>query len=79
MGRREVRAKTRNVMLTNNNKFEWKTDAELNYRIQKANQIYCQIVGLGVTCSSRDPRFVGSNPTEVDNFFQDVKILNTSL
>ena len=35
--------------------------------------------GLGVMCSPRDPRFVGSNPTEVDGFIQDVKILNTSL
>ena len=35
-------------------------------------------VGLGVTCSPRDPRFAGSNPAEVDGFFQDVKILNTS-
>ena len=34
--------------------------------------------GLGVTCSPRDPRFAGSNPTEVDTFFQDVKILSTS-
>ena len=34
--------------------------------------------GLGVTCSPRDPRFAGSNPAEVDGFFQDVKILNTS-
>ena len=34
--------------------------------------------GLGKTCSSRDPTFVGSNPAEVDNFFQDVKILSTS-
>ena len=35
--------------------------------------------GLGVTCSPRDPRFAGSNPTEVDGFFfQDVKILSTS-
>ena len=25
--------------------------------------------GLGVTCSPRDPRFAGSNPTEVDGFF----------
>ena len=28
--------------------------------------------------SPRDPRFVGSNPAEVEEFFQDVKILNTS-
>ena len=33
--------------------------------------------GLGVTCLSRDPRFSGSNPAEVDGFFQDVKILST--
>ena len=25
--------------------------------------------GLGVTCSPRNPRFAGSNPTEVDGFF----------
>ena len=30
--------------------------------------------GLGVTCSPRDPRFAGSNSTEVDEFFQGVKI-----
>ena len=35
-------------------------------------------VGLGVTCSRRDPRFAGSKPTEVDGFFQDVKILSIS-
>ena len=34
--------------------------------------------GLRVTCSPRDPRFAGSNPAEVDGFFQDVKILSTS-
>ena len=34
--------------------------------------------GLGVTWSPRGPRFVGSNPTEVYGFFQDVKILSTS-
>ena len=34
--------------------------------------------GFGVTCSPRDPRFEGSNPTKVDGFFQDVKILSTS-
>ena len=32
--------------------------------------------GLGVTCSPRDPRFAGSNPTEVDGLLQDVKILS---
>ena len=34
--------------------------------------------GLGVPCSPRDPRIAGSNPAEVDGFFQDVKILSTS-
>ena len=29
-------------------------------------------------CSPRDPRFVGSNPAEVNGFFQDVKMLRTS-
>ena len=33
------------------------------------------LVGLEVTYSPRDPRFAGSNPAEVDGFFQDVKIL----
>ena len=35
------------------------------------------LVGLEVTCSPRDLRFAGSNPTEVE-FFQDVKIPSTS-
>ena len=34
--------------------------------------------GLGVTYSSRDLKFVGSNPADVDGFFRDVKILSTS-
>ena len=29
--------------------------------------------GLGVTCSPRDPKFAGSNPTEIDEFFQDIQ------
>ena len=32
--------------------------------------------GLGITCSPRDPKFAGSNRTEVGEFFQDVKILS---
>ena len=32
----------------------------------------------GVMCSSGNPWFVGSNPVEVDGFFQDVKILSIS-
>ena len=34
--------------------------------------------GLGVTWSPRYQRFAGSNLTEVDGFFQDVKILSTN-
>ena len=34
--------------------------------------------GLGVTCWTRDARFAGSNPAEVDGFFQDIKILSIS-
>ena len=34
--------------------------------------------GLEVTCSPGDQRFAGSNPAEVDGFFQNVKILSTS-
>ena len=33
--------------------------------------------GLGETCSPRDQRFAGSNPAEIDEIFQDVKILST--
>ena len=36
------------------------------------------LTGLGVTCSPRDPKFAGTNPAEVDEFFQDGKILSTS-
>ena len=32
-----------------------------------------------VTCSPRAPRFAGSNPAEVNEFFQDVKILRDGL
>ena len=34
--------------------------------------------GLGLTRSLPDQMFAGSNPAEVDGFFQDVKILSTS-
>ena len=40
--------------------------------------ILCNLDDLGVTCSPRDPRFAGSNPAEIDEVFQDVKILITS-
>ena len=29
--------------------------------------------GLGIRCSPQDPRFVGSNPAEVDGFFSGCK------
>ena len=38
----------------------------------------CVIGGLGVTCYLRDLKFAGSNPTEVDGFFQNLKILSTN-
>ena len=41
---------------------------------QKKVIIHAVLGGLGVPCSPRDPRFTGSNPAEVDGFFQDVKI-----
>ena len=36
----------------------------------------CLIGGLGVTCYPGDLKFAGSNPTEVDGFFQNVIILS---
>ena len=38
-----------------------------------ANAVDVGLGGLGITCSPP-----GSNPAEVDGFFQDVKILSTS-
>ena len=38
--------------------------------------LYNEIIGLGglgITCSPRDLRFVGSNPAEVDGFFRTEK------
>ena len=42
------------------------------------DSIAVSLGGLGVTCSPRNPRFAGSNPAEVDGFFEDIKILSTS-
>ena len=39
---------------------------------------YVGLGGLGVTCSFWVPRIAGSNPAEVDGFFQDVKVLSTT-
>ena len=54
--------------------------AVANFGLNISSFVYTRLVsfgGLGVTCSPRDPRFAGSNPTEVDGFFQGVKILST--
>ena len=45
---------------------------------EKLTKIIVGLGRLGVTFSPRDPRFAGLNPTEVDGYFQDVKILSTS-
>ena len=39
----------------------------------KLNVSVVGLGGLGVTCSPQDPRFVGSNPAEVDGFFSGRK------
>ena len=36
-------------------------------------EIGVDLGSLGVTCSPRDPRFAGSNPTEVDGFYRIYK------
>ena len=51
---------------------------ELSVISKSYPELQFNVVGLGVTCSSRDLRFAGLNPAEVDGFFQDVKILSTS-
>ena len=49
------------------------------FTIEKTKQqINFALVGIGVTCSPRDPRFTGSNPTNIYDFFLEVKILSTS-
>ena len=46
--------------------------------LQQLQVINVGLGGLVVTCFPRDPKFAGSNSTEVEGFFQDVKILSTS-
>ena len=46
--------------------------------IEILNSMIVGLGGLEVMCSPRDQRFAGSNPAEVDGFFQDLKILSTS-
>ena len=45
----------------------------------QAQMISVGLGGLGVTCSPRVLRFAGSNPVDVDGFFQDAKILSTKV
>ena len=66
------------LVLTSNNKKTTLSLARLLF-IYKYNCLYVYLVGLEGTCSPRDPSFAGSNASEVDGFFQDVKVLSTSL
>ena len=50
----------------------------LAVNIGKTKYMEVGLGSLGVTWSPRDPRFAGSNPTGVDVFFQDIKVLSTS-
>ena len=49
-------------------------EKELCGNLNVSNKFPCALVvgldGLGVTCSSRDPRLAGSNPAEFDDFFR---------
>ena len=55
------------------------TDSEqLSSKLSSNEELTVGLGGLGVTCSTRDPRLAVSNLAEVDGFFQDVKILSTS-
>jgi hypothetical protein len=35
-------------------------------------------MSVSVTCSSQDPRFMGSNLAEIDGVSQDIKVLSIS-
>ena len=53
----------------------------INKRRRNTIKAKCIAVGLGgleVTCSPRDQRFASSNPAEVDDFFQDLRILSAN-
>ena len=45
---------------------------------QNINFSFLVLSSLRVMCTPRDPKFAGSNPAEVDGFFQDIKILSIS-
>ena len=56
---------------------DWRTGAMLDHT-SSTIPLEIGLGGLGVTYSPGDPRFAVSNPTEVDGFFQDVKIMRTT-
>ena len=41
--------------------------------MSRSGGLHVGLGGLGVTCSSRNPRFAGLNPAEVDGFFSGRK------
>ena len=47
-----------------------KKNTFLLFVINQSMKFLDSLGGLGVTCLPRDPRFAGSNPTEVDEFFR---------
>ena len=53
-------------------------DVKISVKYVLLYKLVCRSRGLGMTSLPRDPRFAGSIPAEIDNFFQDVKIQNTS-
>ena len=57
---------------------KYENDGKMKYFMHKIIVQQVDLCDLGVRCSPRDPRFAGSNPAEVDEFFQDVKLLSTS-
>ena len=57
---------------------KWIIFNPIRNHIEKEDTKVVGLSGLGITCLPRNQRFVGSNPAEVDGFFQDIKILSTS-
>ena len=74
--------------LTNDSDDDKKNFSEVLLQISVLGTILCNsrlvkvmkvgLRDLGVPYLPLDSRFAGSNPAEVDGFFQDVKILSTS-
>ena len=53
--------------------YNFKRESGKQRRGDKVSRKQVGLGGLGVTCSPRDPRFAGSNPTKVDGFFSERK------